>query len=38
VDELKLDDDIAKNDSLKENVWMMAICIDLRIPLFLVSI
>ena len=37
IDELKLDQNIAKNDALKENVWMMAICIDLRIPLFLVG-
>ncbi len=28
---------IAKNDALKENVWMMTICIELRIPLFLVG-
>jgi E3 ubiquitin-protein ligase RNF213 len=38
IDELKLEQNIAKNDALKENVWMMAICIELRIPLFLVSI
>jgi len=37
IDELKLDQNIAKNDALKENVWMMAICIELRIPLFLVG-
>ena len=37
IDELKLGPTIAKNDALKENVWMMAICIDLRIPLFLVG-
>jgi hypothetical protein len=37
IDELNLEQTIAKNDALKENVWMMAICIDLRIPLFLVG-
>jgi hypothetical protein len=37
IDELNLDQNIAKNDALKENVWMMAICIELRIPLFLVG-
>lgn len=37
IDELKLENTIAKNDALKENVWMMAICIELRIPLFLVG-
>ena len=26
-----------QNDALNENVWMMAICIELRIPLFLVG-
>ncbi len=28
---------IAKNTALRENVFMMAICIELRIPLFLVG-
>ncbi len=37
LDEMKLDTNIAKNDALKENVWMMAICIDLQIPLFVVG-
>ena len=37
IDEMKLESTIAKNDALKENVWMMAICIELRIPLFLVG-
>ena len=37
IDELKLEPNIAKNDALKENVWMMAICIELKIPLFLVG-
>lgn len=33
----KLGDDIARNKALKENVFMMVICIELRIPLFLVG-
>ena len=37
INELKLANNIAKNDALKENVWMMFICISLRIPLFLVG-
>jgi len=37
IDELRLEQNIAKNDALKENIWMMAICIELRIPLFLVG-
>ena len=37
IDEMKLENTIAKNDALNENVWMMAICIELRIPLFLVG-
>ena len=37
IDKLKLAKNIAKNAALKENVWMMFICISLRIPLFLVG-
>ena len=37
INELKLATNIAKNDALKENVWMMFICISLRIPLFVVG-
>ena len=37
IDELELPTTIAKNDALKENVWMMSICMELRIPLFLVG-
>ena len=37
IDELDLPTTIAKNDALKENVWMMSICMELRIPLFLVG-
>lgn len=32
-----LGDTIARNNALKENVFMMVICIELRIPLFLVG-
>jgi hypothetical protein len=32
-----LDSSIARNDALKENVWMMVCCIELKIPLFLVG-
>ena len=28
---------IAKNTALRENIFMMVICIELRIPLFLVG-
>ena len=34
---MELGPNIAKNAALKENVFMMAICIELRIPLFLVG-
>ena len=33
----QLDDNIARNQALKENVFMMIVCIELRIPLFLVG-
>ena len=34
---MDLGPNIAKNAALRENVFMMAICIELRIPLFLVG-
>ena len=34
---MKLGDNIARNIALRENVFMMAVCIELRIPLFLVG-
>ena len=34
---MRLGENIAKNSALRENVFMMAICIELRIPLFLVG-
>ena len=37
LSELTLDENIARNQALKENVFMMVVCIELRIPLFLVG-
>ena len=37
LDNMELGKNIARNTALRENVFMMAICIDLRIPLFLVG-
>lgn len=37
LDNMKLGQNIARNAALRENVFMMAICIELRIPLFLVG-
>jgi hypothetical protein len=37
LDNMRLGDNIAKNAALRENVFMMAICIELRIPLFIVG-
>jgi hypothetical protein len=37
LDSLKLEDNIARNQALMENVFMMVVCIELRIPLFLVG-
>ena len=34
---MDLGPNIAKNAALRENVFMMAICVELRIPLFLVG-
>lgn len=34
---LKLNDNIAKNLALRENFFMMVVCVELRIPLFLVG-
>lgn len=36
-DNVHLEDNIARNMALKENVFMMVVCIELRIPLFLVG-
>ena len=37
LDSMVLGENIARNAALRENVFMMAVCIDLRIPLFLVG-
>ena len=37
LDNMTLGPNIARNTALRENVFMMAVCIDLRIPLFLVG-
>ena len=37
LDSMELDSNIARNTALTENIFMMAVCIDLRIPLFLVG-
>ena len=37
LENMELGPNIAKNAALRENVFMMAICIELRIPLFLVG-
>ena len=37
LDHMQLGDNIARNAALRENVFMMAICVELRIPLFLVG-
>lgn len=34
---IKLNDNIAKNRALRENFFMMVVCVELRIPLFLVG-
>ena len=34
---VELDKNIARNQALKENLFMMVTCIELRIPLFLVG-
>ena len=34
---MRLGDNIARNAALRENVFMMAVCVELRIPLFLVG-
>ena len=34
---MKLPPNIARNTALRENVFMMIICIELKIPLFLVG-
>jgi hypothetical protein len=37
LDEINLPDAIAKNQALKENIFMMLICVELKIPLFIIG-
>ena len=37
MDKLELGQNIARNIALSENVFMMVVCIELRIPLFVVG-
>ena len=37
LESMVLGENIARNAALRENVFMMAVCVDLRIPLFLVG-
>uniref|UniRef100_A0A7M5X461 AAA+ ATPase domain-containing protein n=1 Tax=Clytia hemisphaerica TaxID=252671 RepID=A0A7M5X461_9CNID len=37
IDHLDLKDNIAKNKALCENLFMMVVCIELRIPLFIIG-
>ena len=37
LDNMTLGPNIARNSALRENIFMMAVCIELRIPLFLVG-
>ncbi len=37
LDSMTLVKNIARNAALRENIFMMAICVELRIPLFLVG-
>ena len=36
-DELNLEDNIARNEALKENTFMITMCIEMRIPLFVIG-
>lgn len=37
INELTLGPNIARNTALSENVFMMVVCIELRIPLFVIG-
>ncbi|KAI6647051.1 E3 ubiquitin-protein ligase [Oopsacas minuta] len=37
LDEMTVEANIAKNNALKENVFMMFVCIELKIPLFVIG-
>lgn len=34
---MEIENNIARNTALRENIFMMFVCIELRIPLFLVG-
>ena len=34
---MKIPQNVARNNALRENVFMMVVCIELKIPLFLVG-
>ena len=37
LEQLQLSENIAKNTALMENIFMMVVCIELRIPLFIIG-
>ncbi len=37
LDEINLPEAIARNQALKENVFMMIMCVQLKIPLFIIG-
>ena len=37
MDEINLPEAIARNQALKENVFMMIMCVQLKIPLFIIG-
>ena len=37
LDNMRIGSNIARNKALKENIFMMVVCIELRIPLFVVG-
>lgn len=37
LEKVRLDANISRNQALRENVFMMVVCIESRIPLFLVG-
>jgi len=37
LDNLSVNEAIARNDALRENIFMIVVCMDLRVPLFLVG-
>ena len=37
LDNMQIGNNIARNTALRENIFMMVVCIELRIPLFVVG-